>query len=99
MGGSNEYTQSMFRAKIRKKSTSLQPRFAIHKRGFKESILHGHSLLSSSSFIFHVLNTSTRLVGQFVQFKLTQKRKKCTNVCMLCSQIGSATFKKRFNFM
>ena len=57
-------------------------------------------LLSIPSFIFHVLNTSTRLVGQFVQLKLTQKRKKVTNVCMLCSQIGSATpFKMALNFM
>ena len=57
-------------------------------------------LLSISSFISHVLNTSTRLVGQFVQLKLTQKRKKGPNVCMLCSQIGSATpLKKHFNFM
>ena len=56
-------------------------------------------LLSISSIIFHVLNTSTRLVGQFVQLKLTQKRKKGTNVCMLCSQIGSATpFKMALNF-
>ena len=65
-GGSNEYPQSMFWRKIRKKVHPCIPSFTIQKWGIRGYLIHGHVLLMKLILTICQRNSSLNIEYLFV---------------------------------